>query len=271
MIASPSINNRLQWTFEGDCFLSWFEASHISRLLKERRKDIKNRLDYMTQGEMAEYLNEKLGYQVISQGTISNIENNRNKADIMNLPAQARLELLKLYRFTDDQIAELDKRFNLNLPLHKTVYLNNLGTDASNSAIVWFSNIRNAEPGEAFPVRKESLEGIPEDRFNNLMIAENVLLPPALSGKLVLGTVLFCTPDAEPRDTDTLAYKYRDQERYVVLERHNLSAPTGVVSVNGGYADVIQREDPRLEFLGVTLVESRSRRTRFGEIVGVKS
>ena len=245
--------------------LAWLDGDTLGSILKERRADLEGQPNFLSQTKMSVQLKRRFKKLAPSQSTISNIENDAK--EVADFYPEVILELLKLYHFTDAELNTLNERFSLKLPLaRKSEYLNNSGNEGLDSAIVWFRDIRNYDGG-GIPVHRDLLEGISEDDVSGIMVTDNVLMPPALSQQYPIGTVLFCSEKASPKENDVLAFKYKGLDRYVLLERRHLASPNPVMNQDQSVGDLVSPSDSRLEFLGISLFETKSRRQVLETIV----
>lgn len=253
LYATPVLNNHLSLPLQEVWrALALLEGKTLGAVLRGRRRDLSGTPGFLSVAAMGQHLIEKFGEDLGRTGAwISNLEHDRAK--LIKLLPEVRLELLKLYRLTDEELARLDERFGLGLPLQKTVYLNNSGSDSSTSAMVWFTDVLNAEAGERLPVPRTFLEskGVDEKDCEAILITDGILMPESIRAVFPSGMFLVCTPKADIKASSTLVY--RCGEKYALLPngmRHNR---VPVMNADGSEGNFVGQDDDRLEFLGVSI------------------
>lgn len=234
--------------------LAILEGRTLGEVLRVRRGDLKDTPGFLSVAAMGQALIEEYGPDLGRTGAwVSSLEHDRAK--IIKLLPEVRLKLLRLYRFTDKELEDLNARFNLKLPLaSKSEYLNKLGTTPPNSVIVWINEVSGGEGG-SYPMRREALEreGVAQEDVRAFRIDDDVLMPQTLRDSLSGGTVLFCTTKVTPETGNLMAYICRDDGKKVVLQHSNKKIRIPVTSADSTEGDFVSEDDVRLEFIGVSI------------------
>jgi hypothetical protein len=252
MIASPTMNTLLSLSPRELWALAWLEGQTLGEVLKTVRKDWGRRTPgYLSQLKMAAMLEKVHGEYAPSQGTISNIEN--DLVPIYDLHESVRLDLLKLYPLSDEQIAELDERFELRLP--KPSNVENFTSDGpvflGNVDGVTIRNVGNPDEG-GYTLPLDALQGRDSDNCFFVTATGGILACPEVRAAHSPLTKIFFDRTKKPEEGSMVAYKIKGEESYVLKVWHEKPPPVPVTvqTYDETRYVVLYPNDPVLEQLG---------------------
>jgi hypothetical protein len=248
--ATPLLNNHLSCSLrEVWRVLALLESKTINEVLKIRRKDQRDAPGFPTIAEMGTILKEKFEDDGRTGSWINLVEHGH--ANIMKLKAEVRLELLKLYRFTDDEIAQLDERFGLKLPDVKNSTLvqpfSELGlisvrvlddSNVEDTELVFESMIKGRDPEDCFAVRAR----------------EGVLRCEKVYTRYGEGALFVFVKNEKPKQGQTAVYQLKDTGDLLICIY--LETPPAFMVydyANPQKFEAINPNDERLEFMGALL------------------
>ena len=253
------MNNGLSSGYKEAHPLAWLEGKTIGEVLKERRKDLQGKSDFLSQGRMSQELKKRFARRAPSQGTISYIENDTSFP--IDLHPEVRLALLRLYAFTDRELETLNERFCLELPL----YANAPRLDSFNHTseipdisksktfhsvnMVTLKSMGNFIEG-GYAVPDVLLKGRISERVIAVAVAGDTLVCPEVRRKYQSKQVLLFDTTLEPSEGDTVLYQLEEDER-PILRAYRQQAGVITVQTTDNSDALILRPDDKVRRIGV--------------------
>lgn len=230
------------------------EAKTLGQVLTQRFEELKDTARSVTQSDIADAMG-------VQQSTLSKIM--RDKLDAGRRTPRQVEAMLKGFGYSDREMASLAMRFSLRLPeKYAALYLNNLGMSSPNSAIVQIENVRGTTEGGVLPMPKFILGDHKPERCRYLEIENDVLVCERARAELGKGRILALSLDERPDDGDFAVYRYKGLNKFAVVLYSDGARTIPVSSIDRHDGDVINKNDKRLEFVGVSVGEySQGRRS----------
>lgn len=226
----------------------------ISEVLSTRRGDLVRKSEYLSGTAMSKALNKRFGKKLArSQAWISLLENGADSADIMTLQPEVRLELLRLYAFTDTEIAQLSERFKLSLERELNADVKNFTPRPHPPTGTLEYPVRSLRtPTEGGPVLlTQALLGTHRaDDVLTITAGGDLLACETVKRTLQSGWQLFFDAARTPLEGQEVIYRVGNADRYLLV-RYGALTERYYTSYDGEERERITPGETPLELLGV--------------------